>query len=108
MLVRTHRILAALALLLISSVSVATPHTITVGGGSNTFSPSTLTINVGDTVTFTNAGGGHNVVADGLFRCARGCDGDGSGGNGDASTVLWSDTITFNTPGTVSFYCEIH
>ncbi len=43
------------------------------------------TINVGDTVTFTNSGGTHNVVSDtaGMFRCANGCD--GAGGNGKPS-----------------------
>ena len=39
---------------------------------NNTFSPSNLTIEVGDSVTFVNAGGFHNVEAnDGSFRCRR-------------------------------------
>src|SRR5438046_1530095 len=49
------------------------------------FVPSPLTINVGDTVTFYiygdagDTGTPHNVVADdGSFRCARGCDGEGT------------------------------
>lgn len=73
-----------------------------------TFSPSTLTINVGDTVTFSNSGGFHNVVGSGAatFRCANGCDGEG--GNGNASAASWSFTRTFNTPGVVNFLCEVH
>ena len=56
----------------------AANHTITANPNL-TFSPSSLTINAGDTVTFTNAGGFHNAVIDtgsGTLRCASGCDGD--------------------------------
>ena len=75
---------------------------------SLTFSPATVTINPGDTVTFKNGGGFHNVASDtaGLFRCANGCD--GAGGSGDASSANWSATVTFNTPGTFGYHCEIH
>jgi hypothetical protein len=63
----------------------------------------------GDTVTFLNLGGNHNVVADdGSFRCAHGCDGDGKGGNGNASGDLWVATITLNEPGMVGYFCEPH
>ena len=55
--------------------------TITTLTNPNRYEPSTLTINVGDTVTFTNTSGFHNVVSDAdsvtAFRCANGCDGDG-------------------------------
>ena len=72
-----------------------------------TFSPKTLTINAGDTVTFKNKGGTHNVTNDGgTWRCAQGCS--DAGGNGDVSGALWSFTRTFNTPGTIRFYCEQH
>jgi len=82
---------------------------VNVGGNSNGFSPQSITINAGDAITFINKGGSHNVVADdGSFRCARGCDGDGKGGNGNASSSNWVATVTFNTPGTVGYFCEIH
>lgn len=82
---------------------------INVGGNSNGFAPQTLTINVGDSVTFTNKGGVHNVVADdGSFRCARGCDGDGKGGNGNATSSSWIAKVTFDKPGTVGYFCETH
>ena len=85
------------------------------GGGTSpklAFSPTPLTINVGDTVTFTNLGGtiaAHNVHADdNSFRCANGCDGDGTGGNGNPSSSNWSFTLTFTTPGTVKYHCDNH
>ena len=59
------------------------------------FEPAELEIQVGDTVTWTNEGGLHNVVAPGKFRCANGCDGEG--GNGDPSTDPWSFSRTFET-----------
>jgi plastocyanin len=88
-------------------------------GGSTTspvlmFDPPTLTINVGDTVTFTNkAQGGlqvpHNVHAnDGSFRCANGCDGDGHGGNGNIAFNQWTSTVTFTKAGTVDYHCDEH
>ena len=72
-----------------------------------TFSPAELTISAGDTVTWTNNGGLHNVRADdGGFRCADGCDGDG--GDGAPSEVAWSFSLTFDDPGTNPYYCEVH
>jgi plastocyanin len=74
-----------------------------------TFSPQFLTISAGDSVTFLNRGGYHNVVADdGSFRCAHGCDGDGKGGSGNASSSLWIVTRVFSEPGTVGYFCEPH
>jgi plastocyanin len=74
-----------------------------------TFTPSSLTINAGDTITFKNAGGFHNVVTSngsGSVRCAAGCD--GHGGNGAPSEANWSATVAFNTAGTFGYHCEIH
>lgn len=69
------------------------------------FTPARMEIHPGDTVTWRNAGGFHNVVADdGSFRCAESCAGAG----GDPSTVLWSFTRTFATAGSVPYYCEVH
>ena len=75
-----------------------------------TFSPRSLIIAAGDTVTFRNGGGFHNVVSDPgsvtSFRCANGCD--GTGGNGDLSSAAWSATVTFPRAGTARYYCEAH
>jgi hypothetical protein len=80
------------------------------------FWPTPLTINVGDSVLFSNAPnynsddgtfviGLHNVVADdGSFRCAVGCDGEG--GDGNPSAASWYFTRTFDTPGVVRYHDE--
>ncbi len=102
------------ALLICTALFVATAITagaanwsVDVGGAQLAYAPATLTVTAGDTVTFVNQGGFHNVVADdGSFRCAQGCD--GSGGNGDASSVLWNATVTLASPGTIGYHCEIH
>lgn len=97
-------------LLLSSTASMAADQTVTVG--SNFFSPQHITISVGDSVTFTNTGGTHNVVSDNgtsqdnAFRCANGCDGDG--GNGNPSNANWSFTLTFLTPEMIGYYCQPH
>ncbi|MEP7008801.1 MAG: Calx-beta domain-containing protein [Acidobacteriota bacterium] len=83
--------------------------TFTVRSLSNdTFVPSNLTIQVGDSVQFLNQGSGfHNVIEDGgAFRCAEGCD--GQGGSGDPSSAGWSFTLTFDTAGTIGYYCDVH
>lgn len=84
------------------------------GGGSTTpvlmFDPPTVTINVGDSVTFSNLGGiavAHNVHADdNSFRCANGCD--GQGGNGTPASNQWTSTVTFNHAGTFGYKCDVH
>jgi plastocyanin len=81
---------------------------VNVGGADLVFVPQSITINVGDTIAFVNKGGFHNAVADDKsFRCARGCDGD-PGGNGSPSSSNWVASVTFNEPGAVGYYCEIH
>jgi plastocyanin len=107
------RMLAAFVLLLSACAftsAFASDHAVTVGGDSDMFSPATLTINAGDTVTFTEVSGSHNVVSDtaGLFRCANGCDGDGKGGNGNVAGNNWSVTISFPNAGSFGYYCEAH
>jgi len=81
---------------------------VTVVASGTTFSPSVVNLAAGGTVTFTNAGGLHNVNASGSvnFRCANGCD--GQGGNGAPSTATWSFQITFPAPGTTNFVCDEH
>jgi plastocyanin len=111
------RLLLAIALFASGSVAAAT-HSVVVGGSSGgyyggnavlMFSPSNLTIDAGDSVVFTNAGGAHNVHADDeSFRCARGCDGGTSAGNGDPSPDEWHATVTFDHPGSVSYHCDNH
>jgi plastocyanin len=102
-----RRLLALAAAGFALPASAAT-RTVNVGPGLS-YSPATLTIAVGDTVKFTNRGGLHNVKAnDNSFRCAHGCDGDGQGGNGAASSEIWHANVTFDTAGTIGYYCETH
>ena len=104
-----RRSTVVLVLAMLSATASAADHTVTAQSNF-TFSPKNLSIDVGDTVTFENGGGFHNVTsAPGsvtMFRCADGCD--GAGGNGDLSSASWSATVTFPTAGTVGFYCEAH
>jgi plastocyanin len=68
-------------------------------GQGNTYTPKTVSINVGESVTWTNqAGGFHNVVFD-----------DGSftePANPDPSP--WTATRTFNSAGEFLYYCAQH
>jgi plastocyanin len=100
--------LAALCLIACAAAPAAATNFNVMTGPGLAFTPATLTITAGDTVTFTNtAQGFHNVHADDeSFRCANGCD--GQGGDGSPSTNLWSFHLTFNTAGTVGYHCEIH
>lgn len=97
------------AFLLHCSVASAANHDVTITG--NSFSPSELTVQVGDTVTFRNQSGGvHNAVTDpgsaNAFRCANGCD--ATGGNGAPSAADWTAVVTLSNPGLTPYYCAIH
>ena len=95
------------AFLLAATVPLsAAEHMVTVR--DNFFEPSELTIQAGDTVTWTNQGNNpHNVVADdNSFRCANGCD--DMGGNGSPSSAAWSVSLTFDDPGMIPYFCEVH
>lgn len=77
------------------------------GGSRLEFQPRELTIAPGDTVTWMNLGGFHNVVADnGAFRCANGCD--RLGGNGAPSSQIWRATLSFPQAGRFGYFCEPH
>jgi plastocyanin len=64
---------------------------------SDTFSPAAVTINVGESVTWANGGGNHNVVL-----------ADGDVALNSPSTSSWTLTHIFNTAGTFGYYCAIH
>lgn len=87
----------------ISVANAFANHDVAVGGGANIFSPEELTINVGDTVTWTNAGGFHNVISD---------DVDENGApiftSGGATGTDWTYEFTFDTAGTYSYVCTPH
>lgn len=67
----------------------------------NTFTPSTPRVSLGDSVTFTNGGGTHNVAwDDGKVKVAPAVDG---------ADPPWTITPrTFTQPGVYRFYCSVH
>jgi plastocyanin len=83
------------AALLAASPSTAANHIVTVGPDT-AFHPDTLTIDVGDTVTWMNAGGTHDVHADdnSFFNLASG--------------AAWTFSHTFTAPGEAGYHCTIH
>jgi plastocyanin len=87
--------LASLVLIFYFEINAQTTHDVAISGF--TFSPSQLTINVGDIVRWTNNGGFHNVVAD-----------DNSFTSGAPSTSIWVYEHTFNSTGTNPYYCSPH
>lgn len=99
----------AATLALASTAAWAIDHPVQVGGAGLVFTPQFLTINAGDTITFTNAGGTHNVTSDPgavtSFHCSTAC---GTSPVGDPNSALWSQTISFPTVGTVGYHCQMH
>ena len=92
---------AALVFAAVCSAPVfAATHVIAVGpGGSLTFSPSTLTIPPGDTITFqSDAAIAHNVVSD-----------DGTTfSSGPPAAGPWSYETPALAAGTYGFHCTVH
>jgi plastocyanin len=89
---RLAALLAATLIPLSSGVAAAT-HDVSVG--NNFFEPNDLTIQVGDTVRWTNNSGFHDVTAD---------DGDWR----SETSSSWVYTRTFNTAEEVRYYCSVH
>jgi plastocyanin len=87
---------AVVVFLFAAAAAVAADHQVTVG--DNFFNPSTLTIAVGDSVTWNNVGNmPHNVKADNnSFRSGAPSSGD------------WSFTFQFLTAGDFRYFCELH
>ncbi len=71
---------------------------IAVGGDENVYTPDSVVIAAGDTVTWTNIGGYHNVVA----------YSDTFPSNGGPSGNTWVYSYTFATPGVYTYYCVPH
>jgi len=68
-----------------------------------TFSPNSLTINVGDTVTWTNTAGSHNVNAT-LGTYPGNPEGFGNG----VAAAPWSFQWVFTIPGAYDYQCDLH
>jgi plastocyanin/DNA/RNA endonuclease YhcR with UshA esterase domain len=84
--------------------STGTTHNISVGGGSNAFTPSSLTITEGDNVVWTNAGGFHNINGTQATYPANPV----GFGNGGAASTAWTYSFQFNTQGSYTYQCDPH
>jgi len=105
----------AISLAPISGASAAGDPAVTIsancGGPAFCFTPSTLTINDGDTVTWSNTSGAEHIVG----RCdPASCDG-ANGGSGTDAGFTSGDvpagatfSHTFSAPGTYTYFCAIH
>ncbi len=100
---RQVALLLAIAMLVVALPSRAANLMVTANPDM-TFTPETVTIHQGDSITFVNAGGVHNVHADNnRFICAINCT-----TNNAPSSELWSATVRFNQVGTLGYYCDAH
>jgi LPXTG-motif cell wall-anchored protein len=94
-------VLALVALFAILPVAGAAPRTAdakTVNMKDFKFDPQSITINVGDTITWKNGDQTvHTATAD-----------DGSFNTGDVAAGASSTAVTFNNAGTFAFYCKYH
>ena len=83
------------------SVNAQNSHVVNTAG--MTFSPDSLTINVGDTVTWINTGGFHNINAT-LVTFANNPEGFGNG----VASAPWSFQWIFTIAGTYDYQCDPH
>jgi plastocyanin len=94
---------AAITLLVVAAIAgpgaadaAAQAASVTVGGGGNVFTLSTVTIQAGQSVVWTNAGGNHNVHFNGEAALNA------------PATDAWSVSRAFPTAGTFTYVCDIH
>lgn len=80
----------------------ATVHTVNVS--SFQFTPSSLTITAGDTVTWTNTGGTHNVNGSTSTFAGN----PASFGSGSPAAAPWTYSYTFTQAGTYNYQCDPH
>lgn len=86
---------AAAASAAIALPAVAATHAVNIDGMK--FVPADLTVQVGDSVTFTNLGGApHTATA------------NGGGFDTGRLTKGQSATVTFSAPGDFTYFCAIH
>ncbi len=93
-----YRALASILLLLLPATAQGVDHQVLAGGF--TFTPSRLTVQAGDTVTWVNTGGFHSVTSE-----------DGSFASGDAApddSPVWPFTHRFDRPGVFPYICIPH
>jgi plastocyanin len=99
MLLRLAGVVLVLAVVGAAATSAGAQNMSVTATASNQFTPSDVTVNVGEMVTWSNVGGqNHNVVFD-----------DGSFTEpSPPSTSNWTVSRTFGVVGNFTYYCEIH
>jgi len=99
---------AGLVLAVVSSATLrGTTYTVHVGGVSNTFTPATQSIFVGDTIHWVWDGGFHSTTS-GTCSALFTCTGDGIWDSGITGTIGNTFDFTFSTAGTFPYYCRQH
>ena len=77
---------------------MAANQNVNAGMTLNTFTPANVTITAGDTVTWNNTNGIHNVhLENGFFDQPT-----------NPTSAPWTVSNTFTTTGTYRYYCELH
>src|SRR4051794_10814070 len=76
-----------------------------IAAGAGSWSPNTATIDVGDSVTWTNSGGIHNICVQKPGNAGTACD---EFRNGDPDPAWTSASHRFTVAGTYAFFCEAH
>jgi plastocyanin len=90
-------VVAPLVLLVAAPAAVAADQSVTATP-TNRFSPDTVTVTQGESVTWTNAGGFHNVhFDDGSFQQPPIVD-----------QSAWTVSRAFDEPGSFTYYCDAH
>jgi plastocyanin len=88
----------AFALLLTTAHAATAADQSVTATANSTFAPATVTVNQGDSVTWTNAGGYHNVrFDDGSFLQPP-----------TISPDAWTVSRTFDAVGSFTYFCEAH
>ena len=98
------RLTITLLFTLCFTVYLSAQQNIMVEVQNNFYAPADITINVGDTVTWVNGGGFHNV--NGTLNTYPG-NPEGFG-NGGASNGDWTYEYVFTQPGTYDYQCDPH
>jgi len=90
--------LSVVVAVLAPSASALAANTTVTLDSSNTFTPATVTVFQGETVTWNNTGGFHNVKFD-----------DGSYTQpASPASAPWTVARTFTTAGSFRYYCQVH
>lgn len=87
------------ALALVCAASVHAQGTTEVTVQSFSFTPASVTVEAGDTVRWSNAGGTHNV---------RSLTGPAAFESGEPASTEWRYAFTFTEPGTYTYQCDVH